>query len=119
MITVVVSSYLSFRAIATGEAPIGLLRAVWLHLQDPERVSRLRDQIVQILHQPELPDPGTALVLPAWAGELSSQVRDEFVRSLRTHLFGWDNLHRLRVKFYIAMFCKVGTIYMVPSNTQN
>ncbi|CAL1715200.1 unnamed protein product [Somion occarium] len=95
---------------STGEAPIGLLRAVWLHLQDPERVSRLRDQIVQILHQPELPDPGTALVLPAWAGELSSQVRDEFVRSLRTHLFGWDNLHRLRVKFYIAMFCKARVV---------
>lgn len=97
---------------ANGKTPLAHLRSVLLCLDDPEVITRLRDGILTILSQPlaEGANREPSLSLSLYTGELSTQVRDEFSRSLRTHLFGWDSVLRLRLKLFIATFCKVSTL---------
>ncbi|KAK7687789.1 hypothetical protein QCA50_009008 [Cerrena zonata] len=94
--------------VSTSKTPLAHLRPFLFRLDDPETIIRIRDRLLHILSRPsaEVSNLGLSFSLSLYTGELSTQVRDEFTRSLRIHLFGWDSVFRLRVKLLVATFCK-------------
>ncbi|KAI0079097.1 hypothetical protein K474DRAFT_1640323 [Panus rudis PR-1116 ss-1] len=92
---------------ALGETPVSFLRPLLLHLQDTERLNRIHERVYQILSEPQPSiNVADALPLPIWSGEVGVQVREDFTRSLRAHLTGWDSAHRRRSSYFIARYCE-------------
>ncbi|OBZ74221.1 hypothetical protein A0H81_05958 [Grifola frondosa] len=62
---------IAYAKAVTGEAPISLLRPVFLHLREPQRLSRLYLQILEILRRPISEDTNVQTNIPPYSGELS------------------------------------------------
>ncbi|TCD71793.1 hypothetical protein EIP91_003136 [Steccherinum ochraceum] len=62
--------------------------------------------ILQILSVPNLDVPSSKWMLSPWSGELNTQFRSAFRKSLDAHLFGFDELHLQRMRWTIAQFCQ-------------
>ncbi|KAH8104064.1 putative zinc-finger of transcription factor IIIC complex-domain-containing protein [Cristinia sonorae] len=91
--------------VAPGYSPIASLRNAFAHLQNPETISRLHAQIMRSLKD-SIPDPPMdSWGLPVWKGELDTQFRSAFRRSMVAHLFS-SKLHPQRLAFSIAKFCQ-------------
>ncbi|KAJ6485623.1 transcription factor IIIC subunit delta N-term-domain-containing protein [Mycena sanguinolenta] len=86
---------------SSGSTPLNLLRPIFLHLED---LLEHQPRVIQILlansdTYPPSPD------LPAWSGEVNSQMRLDFRRSVKQHLYGCNILLSLRLRLSVAEFC--------------
>ena len=90
-----------------GEAPISILRPVFLHLQNAETLARLHPRVLSVLQRNDHPDDSASIVLSPWTEGLTPQLRSQFRDHLRVHLFGWDSLLAQRLQISLAAFCLV------------
>ena len=93
--------------IALGDAPLSILRPTLLHLRDPARLARIAGNVLELLKGPQPHEDSAALELPQWSGELTPEFREQFQRSLRTHLFGRSNLLSQRLRIALASYYQV------------
>ncbi|KAL7280333.1 hypothetical protein ACG7TL_005250 [Trametes sanguinea] len=91
---------------ATGQAPIDRLRPILVHLRDPQRLARLHERIIDILHHAPFRDPIPDIALHARASDAEVELTPGFGNSLATHLFGWNGVLSERLRYAIAVFCQ-------------
>lgn len=115
--------------LASWKSPLQTLRAFFFHLRDPKRLESLHLRFLDVLRvQPEVGlIGGGAIDVPS--GTISSmdeermdvdeemgvngvdervkKMKENFRFSISTHLFGWDELLRLRMKLSLADFAWV------------
>ena len=77
------------------------------HLRDPARLARIAGNVLELLKEPQPHEDSAALELPQWSGELTPEFREQFQRSLRTHLFGRSNLLSQRLRIALASYYQV------------
>lgn len=97
--------------IGLGDAPLSILRPTLLHLRDPARLARIAGNILELLKGPQPHEDSATLELHQWSGELTPEFREQFQRSLRTHLFGRSNLLSQRLRIALASYCQVCSYY--------
>ncbi|KAI0642097.1 putative zinc-finger of transcription factor IIIC complex-domain-containing protein [Trametes meyenii] len=88
------------------KAPIGHLRSIFLLLREPPRIARLHRRILDVLRDLPVGDTMPSYVIPQYGGDRGNKLSGEFVKSLSTHLFGWDSILCLRVRYAVAAFCQ-------------
>lgn len=100
----------------TGQTPVALLRPDFLHLRESKKLSRILPDIIRVL---DSTSPGDVVQFEVadYEGELSADIRNEFMKSLSTHLFGWDSLFRQRALLVLGEFCK--TVLAEQLSTQS
>ncbi|TFY72445.1 hypothetical protein EVG20_g550 [Dentipellis fragilis] len=103
IITMLTDALITARA-ARGEAPLHILRPLFLHLRNPGALERLHSHMLTIL-EAHISDEALHRNIPAWIGELDEAVRTAFRKSLVQHLFGSDDLLSLRLRLATADFC--------------
>lgn len=90
-----------------GDSPLSMMRPTLLHLRDPARLARISGNVLELLKGPQPHEDSATLELPQWSGELTPEFREQFQRSLRTHLFGRSNLLSQRLRIALASYCQV------------
>ncbi|KAI0675674.1 putative zinc-finger of transcription factor IIIC complex-domain-containing protein [Trametes maxima] len=90
----------------SGKAPIAHLRSILLHLRDPHRIVRLHGRILDALRDIPIGETMPVYAIPPCEGGRGSELSGEFVKSLSTHLFGWDSIQSLRMRYTVASFCQ-------------
>ncbi|KAA1468914.1 hypothetical protein DENSPDRAFT_834407 [Dentipellis sp. KUC8613] len=103
IIAMLTDAFTTARA-ARGDAPLHILRPLFLHLRNPGVLERLHPHILTIL-EAHISDESLHRNIPAWTGELDEAVRTAFRKSLVQHLFGSDDLLSLRLRLAAADFC--------------
>ena len=93
-------------ATAGGETPLSALRPIFSQLRDTMRLTRIYSRILKALYQIQ---SGGVLDfhIPPYAGDWSLDVSRELRKSLTTHLFGWNSIQSLRMRYAVAVFCQV------------
>ncbi len=61
----------------------------------------MHETLIRVLSE-QIGDYSTEIIITPFAGELTTDVRRAFRRSLIQHLFGWDDLLRLRMRLSFA-----------------
>lgn len=95
------------RVLASGCTPLALLRPIFLHLED---LLKLQPRVIQILLA-EADRYSPSPVLPTWSGDADPQLRLDFRRSLKQHLYGCNILHSARLKLAVAEFCWASRLF--------
>ncbi|KAI0695325.1 putative zinc-finger of transcription factor IIIC complex-domain-containing protein [Cerioporus squamosus] len=90
----------------SGEAPISMLRPLFLHLRDPSRVARLHSRILEVLYRQPFNGADANIVVPVYAGDWTLELCCELRRSLTTQLFGWSSIQSQRMRYAVALFCQ-------------
>ncbi|KAJ3511250.1 hypothetical protein NLJ89_g4210 [Agrocybe chaxingu] len=108
------STLLNTAKTSSAISPLNLLRPTLLHLRNPVLVQRVHTRLLELLRPPSNPlgsgSDSSNPVLPTFEGAdeltftLMEEMREEFKIALRTHLFGWDELLRLRMRLSLADF---------------
>ncbi|CCM02571.1 uncharacterized protein FIBRA_04674 [Fibroporia radiculosa] len=88
------------------ECPDSLLRPILSQLREPAVFSRVYKGVLNILQNPLVWDNIPQVIIPAAVGDLTSDTRRDFRRSLSMHFFGWDVLLSLRMRYVVAEYCK-------------
>jgi general transcription factor 3C protein 4 len=110
----------SYYSLASWKSPLHTLRAFFFHLRDPKRLEALHSKFLEVLQvQPEVGALERG-VIDVPSGVISSvdearmdvddekmKMKENFRFSISTHLFGWDELLRLRMKLSLADFAWV------------
>ena len=91
---------------ATGDAPIYLLRPIFLHVARTKAFGALRQKILQVL-QEFTPDDSAAMAVNTMTVPVGPVSRLDFRNSLARHLFGWDYILAMRMKLAVADLCWV------------
>lgn len=91
-----------------GVSPLHILRPYFLHFRDPKLLHLWLVQFLGTICPVVEEDYSKHVVIP-WQGasDLSNELRDQFCFSLTTHLFGWDQLLKLRMRLSLADFAWV------------
>ncbi|KAJ7308537.1 transcription factor IIIC subunit delta N-term-domain-containing protein [Mycena albidolilacea] len=100
-------SFLRHSISASGCTPLALLRPIFLHLED---LLKLQPRVIQILLAEADRYPPSP-VLPTWSGDVDPQLRLDFRRSLKQHLYGCNILHSARLKLAVAEFCWASRLF--------
>ncbi|KAF8166560.1 transcription factor IIIC subunit delta N-term-domain-containing protein [Mycena galopus ATCC 62051] len=101
MILQELSSILTSAKASSGSTPLHLLRPIFLQWKD---LLELQSCVIEILlanadKYPPIP------VLPIWSGAVDPQLRIDFQRSVKQHLYGCNILLSLRLGLSVAEFC--------------
>ncbi|PPQ96911.1 hypothetical protein CVT26_005897 [Gymnopilus dilepis] len=93
---------------ASACSPFQLLRPFLFHLRNPARLDRLHSRFLEIVHLPEgvqAEDHSTKIIVPhSTLTAVDDGIRAKFRLSLATHLYGWDELFRLRMRLCLGDF---------------
>ncbi|TDL24008.1 hypothetical protein BD410DRAFT_767896 [Rickenella mellea] len=90
--------------IGSGDAPVHVLRRIFLHLRHPDRFDQLKSRIIGTLLPEDVVDV-PAVVIPPLNGEIHAAAREEFRKSLASDMYGLEPLHSLRLRLAVADFC--------------
>ncbi|KAJ7621363.1 putative zinc-finger of transcription factor IIIC complex-domain-containing protein [Roridomyces roridus] len=98
---------------AAGYAPAHLLRPFFFNLTS-KKLNKLHARVLALLSVPsssaeENVDHSRNIDIAPWSGGLQPEMRREFRQSLARHLFGWDEMLRLRMKLSMADFAWKGS----------
>ncbi|KAF8884432.1 putative zinc-finger of transcription factor IIIC complex-domain-containing protein, partial [Gymnopilus junonius] len=93
-------------------SPLHVLRPFFFHLRNPTKLDHLLTKFLQIITPPDqdqgegqAEDHSTRISVPSLTGAvLDDEIRGKFRDSLATHLFGWDELLRLRMRLSLGDF---------------
>ena len=92
---------------ASGSVPIHLLRPVFLHLNNSDRLQGIRSTILQILRSPFVNDSLNITISARSGCHLTPELKLDFQHSLKSYLFGWNGLLNLRMRLAVADLCWV------------
>ncbi|KAJ7249546.1 transcription factor IIIC subunit delta N-term-domain-containing protein [Mycena haematopus] len=95
------STILTSAKASSGSTPLNLLRPIFLHSED---LLEHQPRLIQILLANTDKSP-PILVIPTWSGDIDSQMRLDFRRSVKQHLYGCNILLSLRLRLSVAEFC--------------
>ncbi|TFK90124.1 hypothetical protein K466DRAFT_638963 [Polyporus arcularius HHB13444] len=90
----------------SGEAPLSILRPLFLHLRDSSRIARLHPRLLDILYRQPPSGPDATIAVASYTGDWTSELSRELRRSLTTHIFGWSSIHSQRMRYAVAVFCQ-------------
>jgi general transcription factor 3C protein 4 len=89
--------------LASGSTPLYLLRSIFLHLQE---LLELQPRVIKILlANADIYPPSP--VVPSWSGNVDPQLRGDFRKSIKQHLYKCNVLLSLRLRLSVAEFCWV------------
>ena len=91
---------------ASGSVPIHLLRPVFLHLNS-DRLQGIRSTILRILRSPFVNDSLNVTISARSGSHLTPELKLDFQHSLKSYLFGWNDLLNLRMRLAVADLCWV------------
>ncbi|KAJ7851587.1 hypothetical protein B0H13DRAFT_2085377, partial [Mycena leptocephala] len=95
------SSILKSAKASSGSTPLYLLRSIFLHLQE---LLELQPRVIKILlANADIYPPSP--VVPSWSSNVDSQLRGDFRKGIKQHLYGCDVLLSLRLRLFVAEFC--------------
>ncbi|KAJ7881179.1 transcription factor IIIC subunit delta N-term-domain-containing protein [Mycena leptocephala] len=95
------SSILKSAKASSGSTPLHLLRSIFLHLQE---LLELQPRVIKILLANADIYPSSPVV-PSWSGDVDPQLRGDFRKSIKQHLYGCNVLLSLRLRLSVAEFC--------------
>ncbi|KAI0693750.1 transcription factor IIIC subunit delta N-term-domain-containing protein [Cytidiella melzeri] len=90
----------------SGDAPIAILRASLVRLRSTETISKHAKSVLGVLGSIHPVDDSTDISLPQWFDNLTAEMREQYRRSLRMHIFGRHALLSQRLKAFLAGFCE-------------
>ncbi|KAH9857250.1 putative zinc-finger of transcription factor IIIC complex-domain-containing protein [Lenzites betulinus] len=88
-----------------GEAPLGRLRSILLHLRDPQRIARIHGRILDVLRHTACHEPAPHVVMPKYVGDRTTELSRDIVDSLAKHLFGWKSVQSDKMRYAVAIYC--------------
>lgn len=92
-----------------GDAPIHILRPVYMHLRKNGTLHQIHPRILDVLRHYGDDDSSNAII-PLSSTGLTPDIKLQLRKSLTSHLFGWDNLLALRMRLAVADFCWVSPL---------
>ncbi|KAF8917721.1 transcription factor IIIC subunit delta N-term-domain-containing protein [Mucidula mucida] len=82
-------------------SPLNNLRPIFFQCRSQAKCAEMHETLIRVLSE-QVGDYSTEIIITPFAGELTTDVRRAFRRSLIQHLFGWDDLLRLRMRLSFA-----------------
>ncbi|KAK7031634.1 transcription factor IIIC subunit delta N-term-domain-containing protein [Favolaschia claudopus] len=95
------STILTAAKASSGSTPLKLLRPIFLHAKD---IIQRQPDVIKILLADVDNQPLSGEETPAWLGDLNSEFRLDFRRSLKQSLYGCNALLSLRLRLCMAEF---------------